>query len=973
MDKSSEYQLEKIPITPFLKKRFRSLRWKISLSSSLLLLVLMVMFCFISYLSLMANFDSQRDTDYRRYSREIDNLINNTSQNLYQLAEIIPFLDGMKKALQVNDGESIGKAFDQHWALLQLHNGIEFIYFYNQSNILNASWDNLGSTFDEQNLLLDWVSQVNRSERPINPLLCRDSCLQLIVAPLLVEGRKVGAVVLGISLADVLLAFKRIFGADIGLLVNKKTNMTQLEDADISPWEVQISALTTREKNFALLNSVSQFYPDLDALNEGIQFFWNHHYQQIKLLPLNSVEPDNAHLVVITDVTTAVRNIHDSIWKIALIGLFGLIISEVLLLLIFTSLLSRLRNVSIALPLLANGQFENFRLSLASPGRAHRYSDEIDTLAEAAVALSLQLEKLELKVSTRTKMLIEQRDELSRERDFVKNLLDTAQAIVLTQNHEGKIISVNAYGEMLTRYSEKDLRGKYFLSILIPEYDSEDSKERFKEIHTGHKMQLRHEAITHCKDGSIRHVAWLHSHLTWNSEEDPSILSVGLDVTEYKRVEGHLAWLADHDPLTNMFNRRRFSEELEQVLSRAERYRHPGALLFFDLDRFKYINDTSGHQAGDALLKIVATMLDETIRADDITGRLGGDEFAIILPEINADGAIEVAKKVLNQLDQAAHLTINNRTHKISASIGIALFPEHGSNIQDLLAAADLAMYQAKAIGRNTWYLFSDNDRNRERIHTLVYWKEKIEYAHLHDNFMLYLQPIMNVKTKEITHYEVLLRMKDTDGSIRSPADFILAAEHTGLIHAIDHMVLRKSIAHAAKIIMSGNQVSFSINLSAHAFNDPQLLPILKEQLMMHQIDPENLMFEITETAALEDLPGARSLMKEIKELGCGFVLDDFGVGFSSFYYLRELPVDVVKIDGSFIRTLSAGSDDVILVNALCSVARGFGKKITAEFVESAEILSLIEKMDIDYAQGYYIGKPGPISGFMLESEKTGE
>ncbi|MGV8712527.1 MAG: EAL domain-containing protein, partial [Nitrosomonas sp.] len=288
--------------------------------------------------------------------------------------------------------------------------------------------------------------------------------------------------------------------------------------------------------------------------------------------------------------------------------------------------------------------------------------------------------------------------------------------------------------------------------------------------------------------------------------------------------------------------------------------------------------------------------------------------------------AIEVAKKVLNQLDQAAHLTINNRTHKISASIGIALFPEHGSNIQDLLAAADLAMYQAKAIGRNTWYLFSDNDRNRERIHTLVYWKEKIEYAHLHDNFMLYLQPIMNVKTKEITHYEVLLRMKDTDGSIRSPADFILAAEHTGLIHAIDHMVLRKSIAHAAKIFMSGNQVSFSINLSAHAFNDPQLLPILKEQLMMHQIDPENLMFEITETAALEDLPGARSLMKEIKELGCGFVLDDFGVGFSSFYYLRELPVDVVKIDGSFIRTLSAGSDDVILVNALCSVARGFGK-----------------------------------------------
>ncbi|PXW91100.1 PAS domain S-box-containing protein/diguanylate cyclase (GGDEF)-like protein [Nitrosomonas sp. Nm84] len=957
--------MEKIHLTHDRKEtKFRSLRWKISLSSSLILLAVVTLFCFVSYLSLMANFDNQQDTDNRRYSREIDNLIKNTSQSLYRLAEIVPFLDGMKNALRTSDGESISKIFDQHWALLQFHNGVEFAHFYNSSNQLNAGWGNLESNIDDENLLLSWVSDVNRSEQPINPLLCRDSCIQFIVAPLLVEGKKVGVVVLGISLADVLLAFKRIFGADIGLLIKKRGNLLLQDDTDALQWDFQISALTDRERNSQILKTVSQLYPDIDVLNESIQVNWHDLYQQVKLFPLDSIEPDNANLVVITDVTATVNNIHASIWKIALIGLLGLIISEILLFLIFTRLLSRLKNVAFALPLLANGQFENFRLSLASTDRAQRFSDEIDTLSEAAVTLSVQLEKLELKVSTRTKMLIEQRDELSKERDFVKNLLDTAQAIVLTQNSEGKIISLNAYGEMLTRYTERELLGKPFLNVLIPEFESQDSLARFKEVHAGQKMQLRHEAITHCKDGATRHVAWLHSHLSRNSEEDPSILSVGLDVTEYKRVEGHLAWLADHDPLTNMFNRRRFSEELEQVLSRAERYRHPGALLFFDLDRFKYVNDTSGHQAGDTLLKIVAGMLAQTIRTDDITGRLGGDEFAIILPEINADGAIEVAKKVLNQLDQA-QLTINNRTHKISASIGIALFPEHGANIHDLLAAADLAMYQAKAMGRNAWYLFSDNDRSRERIHTLVYWKEKIEYSHLHDNFMLYLQPIMTVKSKQVSHYEVLLRMQDTDGTIRSPADFIPAAEHTGLIHAIDHMVLRKSIAQAAKIYQAGHLANFSINLSAHAFNDPELLPILKQQLAQHRINPENLMFEITETAALEDLPGARGLMREIKELGCGFVLDDFGVGFSSFYYLRELPVDVVKIDGSFIRNLSESSDDLILVNALCSVARGFGKRITAEFVENAEIFSLIEKLDIDYAQGYYIGKPSPAREFL--------
>ena len=969
MENNSGNQLEKAHLIPSIKgRKFRSLRWKISLGSSLILLAVVMMFCFISYLGLMANFDNQRDVEYRRYSREINSLIKNTSQNLYQLAEMIPFLDGMKNALLKSDGEGISRAFDQHWALLQFHNGVEFIHFYNPGNQLNASWDSLDTNNDGNSLLPTWVSHVNQSERPINPLLCRESCMQYIVAPLLVEGKKAGVVVMGISLADVFLAFKRIAGADIGLLIKEQNNLLLHNDFDFLRWNVHIPALTNKERNREILNKTAQIYPDMSSLNDGVQIRWNDQYQQLKLFPLNSYEPDKAHLVVITDVTAAVNNIHDSIWKIALIGLLGLIFSEILLFLIFTRLLAKLKDVAFVLPLLASGQFERFRLSLTSADRVQRFRDEVDTLSEAAVSLSLQLEKLEQEVSTRTTMLIEQKNALSKERDFVGNLLDTAQAIVLTQNSEGGIISLNAYGEMLTRYTESELLGKSFLNILIPEYESQDLLSRFKEIQAGQRMQLRHEAITHCKDGTTRHVAWLHSHLSWQSADDPSILSVGLDVTEYKRVEGHLAWLADHDPLTNMFNRRRFSEELEQVLSRAERYQHPGALLFFDLDRFKYINDTSGHQAGDSLLKMVAGMLAQTIRTDDITGRLGGDEFAIILPEINASGAIEVAKKVLDQLG-LAQLTISNRTHKISASIGIALFPEHGANIHDLLAAADLAMYQAKAMGRNAWYLFSDKDRSRERMHTLVYWKEKIEYSHLHDNFVLYLQPIMHVKSKQISHYEVLLRMQEKDGSVLSPADFIPAAEHTGLIHAIDHMVLRKAIAQVAKIYQAGFKVSFSINLSAHAFNDPELLPILKQELLTQDMDPACVMFEITETAALEDLPGARALMIEIRELGCGFVLDDFGVGFSSFYYLRELPVDVVKIDGSFIRNLSESSDDLILVNALCSVARGFGKKITAEFVESAEILALIEKMDIDYAQGYYIGKPAPAATFFMKSD----
>ncbi|MCB1947357.1 EAL domain-containing protein, partial [Nitrosomonas sp.] len=797
-------------------------------------------------------------------------------------------------------------------------------------------------------------------------LLCRRNCIQLTVAPLLIEGQTAGIAVIGISLADALLAFKRISGADIGLLLHN-ANPADPEASRLESWETTVVALTNKADSYEILNAASKLYTLADSLKNIVQINWNHHHHQIKLYPLNSVNKNRANLVVISDVTSAVNNIYDSIWKIALIGLLGLIISEFLLFSIFTRLLSRLKDVSFTLPLLASGQFEDFRHSLTLTKKKQIYRDEIDMLYDAAVKLSIQLEDLEQKVSSRTKLLIAQKDELSRERDFVANLLDTAQVIVLTQNSSGRIISMNAYGEMLTYYSEDELKNTPFLNILVSDFDSHELSMHLDEINQGLREQLRHEAITHCKDGTTRHVAWLHSRLSWNSIDDPSVLSVGLDITEYKRVEGHLAWLADHDPLTNLYNRRRFSEELEQAISRSDRYHHAGALLFFDLDRFKYINDTSGHQAGDALLRMVAGMLLRTIRSDDISARLGGDEFAVILPEIDTAGAIEVAKKILAHLSET-QLTINSRTHKVSASIGIALFPEHGENVHDLLAAADLAMYQAKDTGRNAWYLFSKEDRSRERVQTLVYWKEKIEYALLHDRFMLYFQPIMNVRTKQINHYEVLLRMHDVDGSILSPAGFITAAEHTGLIHSIDHLVLHKAIMQAAKINQNGkNNISLSINLSAHAFNDPELLPIIKQKLIDHKVDPKTLMFEITETAALENLPGARALMKEIKDLGCGFVLDDFGVGFSSFYYLRELPVDTVKIDGSFIRNIIENKDDQILVEALCSVASGFGKNITAEFVENEKIFSVLGRMKIDYAQGYYIGKPAPYHTYFLK------
>ncbi|MCO6434281.1 bifunctional diguanylate cyclase/phosphodiesterase [Nitrosomonas nitrosa] len=938
--------------------KFASLKWKISLLSSVILLVVVTIFSVINYKSLIDSIDQQGELQYLRHGREVEKLIEQIKQDSHQLIRMIPFLKGMDAALIAQDEKQIKNAFEHHWPLLQLQDGIEAVRFYDQFNQLLVGWDSFETDSYRETLILEHVRQANLQEQPANPLICVESCIQYTIEPLLIEGIRAGTIVIGTSLTDVFLGFKRTFGSDIGLLLKENTYSAKDHDVWFPDWEMRLAALTNRERNLKILNHAIKTHPDPVSLKQGIQTERNKCYYRVKLLPLQGVSAaDQAHLVVITDITATIEAIHNSTWRIVVIGLIGLIFSEILLFTILSGPLSRLKHIVFTLPLLAGGSFGIFRATLSSIERKQWLKDEIDLLYEAAVTLSHKLENLEDKVVYRTKQLVQQRDELSKEKDFIAHLLDTAQVIVLTQNVNGKIIMLNAYGEMLMRYTEEEIRGKPFLEILSPDSEQYNLSQYLEEMRLGRREQLKHETITLCNDGSKRHIVWLHSRLAWQSTEEPSVLSVGLDITEYKRVEGHLAWLADHDPLTNLFNRRRFSEELEQIISWSERYQHHGALLFFDLDRFKYINDTSGHQAGDTLLKMIADMLTQTIRSADVTGRLGGDEFAVILPEITANGAIEVAKKIIARLNET-QLTVNGRTYKIAASIGIALFPEHGKNVHDLLAAADLAMYQAKEIGRGTWHLFSNDDQTRERMYTLVHWKEKIEYANLYDKYLLYFQPIMSLRDRSVTHYEVLLRMYDKDGTIHSPAAFIAAAEHTGLIHEIDHMVLRKAIEQSAKINKSGNRIRLSINLSAHAFNDPELLPVIRHELTYYNVDPTLFMFEITETAALDNLPGTRNLLREIKELGCGFVLDDFGVGFSSFYYLRELPVDAVKIDGSFVRNLASNPADQILVKALCSVARGFGKKITAEFVENEEVLALLKKMEVDFAQGYHVGKP---------------
>ena len=338
----------------------------------------------------------------------------------------------------------------------------------------------------------------------------------------------------------------------------------------------------------------------------------------------------------------------------------------------------------------------------------------------------------------------------------------------------------------------------------------------------------------------------------------------------------------------------------------------------------------------------MAKTLKRVTRFTDLVARLGGDEFAVLMPESDDIGAVVLAQKIQTEL-QKIQLEYGTVKHKISTSIGIVNYPLHDATIHELMGFADLAMYKAKSSGKSTYHVFSADDQTREQLETRVFWKHKIEEALENNLFVLHFQPILNIENNIIQHYEVLIRMREPgSGKMRMPGKFIEIAEEVGLIQSIDHFVIQQSIKKLSALQKQGTKVKFAINLSGSVVDAPVLLPFLKRLIKKYEIDPAGLIFEVTETAAVSNLQQAKLMMTAVKALGCQFSLDDFGVGFASFNYMRQLPIDIIKIDGIFIKDLDKNADDQLFVKALIDVAKGLGKKTIAEFVENKEILTLL-------------------------------
>ncbi len=431
------------------------------------------------------------------------------------------------------------------------------------------------------------------------------------------------------------------------------------------------------------------------------------------------------------------------------------------------------------------------------------------------------------------------------------------------------------------------------------------------------------------------------------------------DITKAKQDESRLMSLANQDPLTGLANRKRFQADLAHELRRAERTGRSGALMLLDIDHFKLINDTAGHAAGDEVIVQVAGVLRRLSRGEDIVARLSGDEFALAFAGMGAEQAMDKAHEILERI-AALKPMFGGRMMSISASVGVVLFPEHGSEPVELLAKADTALYAAKDAGRNRAHLYSEADHARELMDSQLTWKERVQRALEEDLFELVYQPIAPAAGGPPSRFEVLVRMRTPDGKRYGPGAFIPTAEQFGLIRQVDRVIVAKALARLAELQRAGLDVAFSINLSGLSVGDAAMLDFIRSEIAAAGVDQRRIVFEITETAACENLAAALDFIRAVRQLGCRVSLDDFGVGFSSFSYLRNLRVDNIKIDGSFIREIHRSREDQLFVKAIVDVAAGMQIQTTAEYVESAEVLAVVRSLGVDYVQGYYVGKPKP-------------
>ncbi|WP_031434686.1 EAL domain-containing protein [Methylomarinum vadi] len=560
--------------------------------------------------------------------------------------------------------------------------------------------------------------------------------------------------------------------------------------------------------------------------------------------------------------------------------------------------------------------------------------------------------------------MIETVDQQNKALVSVKNnylaLYDNNPTMVFYLNMDGLVLSVNRFGARQLHMTAEQVQGCLIYDFVHPD-DINAIRALFDLCQLNINKVYKQEVRIICDNGTI---IWgrVSARLLTNDQGQRNMLLVCEDVTETKRLTEKIEYQARHDALTGLVNRREFDTYVQKLVERTRQLQGEHALCYLDLDQFKVVNDTCGHMAGDELLRQLGDLLRQNIRQNDVLARLGGDEFGILMYDCPLIQAINVSEKLRNVV-RDFQFGWDDRSFSVGVSIGVTLINRTSGNAVELLKMADAACYAAKEKGRNRVHVFSPDDEELASRQGEMQWVQKIQQGIENNRFCLYGQLIVPVgKMTEGLHFETLIRYRNEQGVAVPPGAFLPAAERYNMAASLDRWVIENLFAWLAEKPGVLEKVALcSVNLSGLTLSDESMLAYIDRALRHWQIPTQKICFEITETAAISNLGYARHFIDHFRQKGCSFSLDDFGSGLSSFAYLKNLPVDYLKIDGLFVKDILDDKVDLAMVESINSVGHVMGKKTIAEFVENDGILAKLDELGVDYAQGYGIAKPVPL------------
>lgn len=940
---------------------FISLKWKAGVFLSLVLIALTTAWSWQSISTSQSTFNKKLSEKHHYHEELLNELISDNFLKLSQFSQLMSEKKVISDALKKGKSIKPGAPFIEEWVSYNINFGLDYLAVFSQEKTVlgeEKSTHALKSLDQFRDVILNKYLENALGGEPQTYIYCDQACFLVIIEPMVNADGHLGGIVIAQNMADIVRSFYGFTKSSIGVFIKSTEDGLQKEsDRYIEEWGVTAWAISKFKEVYPVFRHYSESALIIENINNEIFLEKDNHYFIKKLSRIESaMAGSETYFIALSDETDSYNLMISNIVSGVITGLLVLIIAEVILLLLINQLMRKLVNISDALLLLPKQLFKNAIRKVNNNSVYIR--DELTTLENSTVYVAKELEELHSEIDVKNQSLNSQINVLARSRAFLTRLFDNSHLFILTQSSDFKLISTNKKFNAL--FFDVPLCYDQILSdsSLVNEFSLEVEKLKKQQQDV---FQL--ETLLSDKFNKQLSVLWSHS-LVEDEDGNEIILSIGMDLTQQKRAENDLRWMANHDSLTGLGNRRAFNQKFNDLL----KTKMEGALVYIDVHRFKQINDIYGHHVGDKVLIDIAETLKGVIRGHDVVCRLAGDEFIVILTRISKEDLSVTLEKISTCLNRRVQLD-SGEACDYTVSIGASIFPEHGNDAQKLIIYADMAMYHAKKKGTGRWYIYNLIDDTVSKIthdHDIVL---KIRHAIKFNGLFLVYQPIMNIKTNKISHYEVLLRLHDENDNLISPAVFIPIAEESGEIGHIDEWVIDHALAELKNLSDMNSDVCFAINISAPTLQTDELPELLKKYISIHEIKPERLIVELTETAYIENFQKVLHNLNLLADYGIRVALDDFGVGFSSFTYLKKLPLSYVKLDGSYVQNLTKYKDDQIFVKSLAAMITGFGMETIAEFVEDESTLLMLDELGVTYGQGYHIGKPKRFNDTFIQAK----